>query len=80
MLLRQDEGGTGLALGIQRVESLVQPLVRGLPCVDGTAAPGVPLPLLLVRLSHRRPPPPLASDRLLSPAVRRSGARTNVPR
>ena len=40
VLLRQDEGGAGLTLGIERVERLIQPLVCRLPCVDGASALG----------------------------------------
>jgi hypothetical protein len=77
VLLREDVGGAGFALGVERIEGLVQTLLRRFPrvnCADPLARP----PRSLGRFRHRLAPVFAASRRLS--AAQRSAGRTNAPR
>src|SRR3954452_20812605 len=57
VLLAHDVGLAGLALSVERVEVLLEPLLRGLARVDGAANAGAPLRGPVMRLlAHPRPP------------------------
>jgi hypothetical protein len=74
MLLAENKGFTGLALGVQRIEILLETLIGGFARINRTANRGFRVrPLALCALSHRAGHP----EYLLP--VFRSAQRNEVP-
>ncbi len=75
MLLAKNKGFTGLALGVQRIEILLEALIGGFARIDRTADRGFRMrPLALCSLSHRS----AHCSGYLSP-LSRSDRRNEVP-